>query len=60
MINHFASQSQTYQLLIFFSNIEMKLWKVVPPQVQLMSSNIKFEVSILWLFQVQIITNIIY
>ena len=40
----------------------MKLWKVVQPQVQLMSSNIKYEVPILWLFQVpvQIITNIIY
>ena len=40
----------------FFLNIEMKLWKVV----QLMSINITFEVPILWLFQVQIITNIIY
>ena len=60
MINHFASQSQTCQLLIFFLNIEMKLWKVVQPQVQLMSINVKFEVPILWLFQVQIITNIIY
>ena len=38
----------------------MKLWKVVQPQVQLMSSNIKYEVPILWFFQVQIITNIIY
>ena len=38
----------------------MKLWKVVQPQVQLMSSNIKYEVLILWFFQVQIITNIIY
>ena len=37
----------------------MKLWKVVQPQVEL-SINIKFEVPILWLFQVQIITNIIY
>ena len=44
----------------FFLNIEMKLWKVVQPQVQLMSINITFEVPILWLFQVQIITNIIY
>ena len=44
----------------FFLNIEMKLWKVVQPQVQLMSINIKFEVPILWLFQVQIITNIIF
>ena len=44
----------------FLLNIEMKLWKVVQPQVQLMSINIKFEVPILWLFQVQIITNIIY
>ena len=44
----------------FCLNIEMKLWKVVQPQVQLMSINIKFEVPILWLFQVQIITNIIY
>ena len=61
MIVHFASQSQTCQLFIlFFLNIEMKLWKVVQPQVQLMSINIKFEVPILWLFQVQIITNIIY
>ena len=60
MINHFANQSQTCQLLIFFLNIEMKLWKVVQPQVQLMSSNIKYEVPILWFFQVQIITNIIY
>ena len=60
MINHFASQSQTCQLLNFFLNIEMKLWKVVQPQVQLMSSNIKYEVPILWFFQVQIITNIIY
>ena len=60
MINHLASQSQTCQLLISFLNIEMKLWKVVQPQVQLMSINIKFEVRILWLFQVQIITNIIY
>ena len=60
MINHFASQSQTCQLFDFFLNIEMKLWKVVQPQVQLMSTNIKFEVPILWLFQVQIITNIIY
>ena len=60
MINHFASQSQTCQLLIFFLNIEMKLWKVVQPQVQLMSSNIKYEVPILWFFQVQIVTNIIY
>ena len=59
MINHFTSQSQTCQLLIFLG-IEMKLWKVVQPQVQLMSINIKFEVPILWLFQVQIITNIIY
>ena len=59
MINHFASQSHTCQLLIFL-DIEMKLWKVVQPQVQLMSINIKFEVPILWLFQVQIITNIIY
>ena len=56
----FASQSQTCQLLIFFLNIEMKLWKVVQPQVQRMSSNIKYEVPILWFFQVQIITNIIY
>ena len=31
----------------------MKLWKVVQPQVQLMSINIKFEVPILWFFQVQ-------
>ena len=38
----------------------MKLWKVVQPQVQLMSINIKFEAPILWLIQVQIITNIIY
>ena len=38
----------------------MKLWKVVQPQVQLMSINVKFEVTILWLFQVQIITNIVY
>ena len=38
----------------------MKLWKVVQPQVQLMSSNIKYEVPILWFFQVQITTNIIY
>ena len=38
----------------------MKLWKVVQPQVQLMSINIKFEVPILWLFQEQIITSIIY
>ena len=60
MINHFANQSQTCQLLIFFFNIEMKLWKVVQPQVQLMSNNIKYEVPILWFFQVQIITNIIY
>ena len=60
MINHFASQSQTCQLLFHFFNIEMKLWKVVRPQVQLMSSNIKYEVPILWFFQVQIITNIIY
>ena len=37
----------------------MKLWKVVQPQVQLMSINIKFEVPILWLFQ-ELITNIIY
>ena len=59
MINHFASQSQTCQLSIFL-NIEMKLWKVVQAQVQLMSINIKFEVPIIWLFQVQIITNIIY
>ena len=43
-----------------FLNIEMKLWKVVQPQVQLMSINTKFEVPSLWLFQVQIITNIIY
>ena len=55
MINHFASQSH----FDFFLNIEMKLWKVVQPQVQLMSINIKFEVPILCLFQVQIITNII-
>ena len=41
----------------FFLNIEMK---VVQAQVQLMSINIKFEVPILWLFQAQIITNIIY
>ena len=60
MINHFASQSQTCQLLLHFFNIEMKLWKVVQTQVQLMSSNIKYEVPILWFFQVQIITNIIY
>ena len=33
---------------------------MVQPQVQLMSINFKFEVPILWLFQVQIITNIIY
>ena len=45
---------------MFFLNIEMKLWKVVQPQVQLMSIDSKFEVPILWLFQVQIITNIIY
>ena len=46
MINHFASQSQTCQILIFLT-IEMKLWKVVQTQVQLMSINIKFEVPIL-------------
>ena len=45
------SQSQTCQLLIFL-NIESKLWKVVQPEVQLMSINFKFEVPILWLFQV--------
>ena len=33
---------------------------MVQPQVQLMSINFKFEVPILWLFQVQIIINIIY
>ena len=61
MINHFASQSQTFQLLIFsFFYIEKKLWKVVQPQVQLMSINFKLEVPILWLFQVQIIIYIIY
>ena len=38
----------------------MKLWKGVQPQVQLMSINIKFEVPILWLFQEQSITDIIY
>ena len=38
----------------------MKLWKVVQPQGQLMSINIKFEAPILWLIQVQIVTNIIY
>ena len=42
----------------FLSNIEMKLWKVVQSQVQLMS-NFKFEVPLRWLFQVQIITNIV-
>ena len=40
--------------------IQRKLWEVVQPQVQLMSINFKFEVPILWLFQVQIITKIIY
>ena len=30
------------------------------PQVQLMSINFKFEIPILWLFQVQIIIKIIY
>ena len=59
MINHFTSQSQTCYLLIFL-NIERKLLKVVQAQVQLMNINFKFEVPILWLFQVQIITNIIY
>ena len=33
---------------------------MVQPQVQLMIINFKFEVPILWLFQVQIIINIIY
>ena len=42
----------------FFFYIQRKLWKVVQPQVQLMSINFKFEVPILWLFQVQI--KIIY
>ena len=58
MINHFTSQAQTCQLLILFLNIERKLWKVVQPEVPLMSINFKFEVPILWLFQVQMITNI--
>ena len=44
----------------FFLNIERKLRKVVQPQVQLMSIKFKFEVPILWPFQVQVITNIIY
>ena len=44
----------------FFFYIQRKLWKVVQPQVQLMSINFKFEVPILWLFKVQIIINIIY
>ena len=44
----------------FFFYIQRKLWKVVQPQVQLMSINFKFQVPILWLFQVQIIINIIY
>ena len=41
----------------FFFYIQRKLWKVVQPQVQLMSINFKFEVPILWLFQVQIIKH---
>ena len=42
----------------WFFYLEMKLWKVVQPQVQLISINVK--VPILWLFLAQIITNIIY
>ena len=53
-----ANHRSTCQLLIFFY-IQRKLWKVVQPQVQLMSINFKFEVPILWLFQVQMIINII-
>ena len=44
----------------FFFYIQRKLWKVVQPQVQLWGIKFKFEVPILWLFQVQIIINIIY
>ena len=39
----------------WFFYIQRKLRKVVQPQIQLMSINFKFEVPILWLFQVQII-----
>ena len=49
----------SFFIFIFFY-IQRKLWKVVQPQVQLMSINFKFEVPILWLFQVQIIIYIIY
>ena len=44
----------------FFFYIQRKLWKVVQPHVQLMSINFRFEIPILWLFQVQIIIKIIY
>ena len=49
-----------FWFFFFFFYIQRKLWKVVQPQVQLMSINFKFEVPILWLFQVQIIIKIIY
>ena len=44
----------------FFFYIQRKLGKVVQPQVQLWGIKFKFEVPILWLFQVQIIISIIY
>ena len=52
MNNHFASQSQTCQLLkiIFSSNIDRTLWKVVQSQVELIKINFKFEAPTLWVY----------
>ena len=64
MINHFANQSQTFEILKilffffpFFFYIESKLWEVVKSQVELMRINFKFDAPIL---HVPIITYIIY
>ena len=60
MINHFANQSQTCQLLRIlksFFHIEEKLWKVVKSRVELKLINYKFQARIV---HVQIVTYIIY
>ena len=46
MINHFANQSKSCQLLNSF-NIEKKLWNMVQSRVELIWINFKFEAQIL-------------
>ena len=53
MINHFASQSQTFPVVKIIFYIGKKLLKVMESQIELIRTNFKIEAPI---FQVQIIT----